>query len=105
MKKEKSVREPIATWWEIEWYRAGIKPVKIVAFTNSFVTVLHPEWRLSGLDGLREQRQSRDDVFPTFEEAKSEIIQRAQRTVDNLECRLHEAKSFLGRVQAIKEPA
>ncbi len=39
--KSKTVREPIATWWKIAPYDVQITPVKVVAFSAEFVTILY----------------------------------------------------------------
>ena len=41
----KVVREQIATWWRVSEYGAVLIPMKVVAFTSSFVTSLE-EWSL-----------------------------------------------------------
>jgi hypothetical protein len=95
----KQIREPIATWWKIGHYRAEIEPVEVVAFTTSFVTFLS-KWGASVL----ERRERRDDIFPSFLEAKEEMVRRAEVDVKEAKDSLQEARSFLGQVESLKEP-
>jgi hypothetical protein len=103
--KNKKVREPIATWWKIHSYKPEIDPIQVVAFTGSFVTYLEKTWRMSGPDVFRESRERRDDIFPTFQEARDAAIQRAERSVEWAEADLHRKRTFLGNIRSLKEVA
>ena len=102
--KKKAVREPIATWWKIDSYKVEILPVKVVAFTASFVTYLEKLYTLRGYDEVRETRESRNDIFPTFQEAKEEAVRRAYAQVVSLQERLHREKTALGQWASLQEP-
>jgi len=102
MMKSQVVREPIATWWRIERYSVKITPVKVVAFTASFVTHLEKVWFD---DRLKETRERRDDIFPSFAEAKAEAIRRASQQVSNAQAELQRCRSALGMWESIKKPA
>ncbi len=103
--KKNAVREPIATWWKINPYRAEITPVKVVAFTAAFVTTLHKEWRFTGPDVLRERRERRNDVYPTFAEAKAAYIQMMSKRIDYAKDELQRHRSMLGQIESMTEPS
>jgi hypothetical protein len=95
--KSKVVREPIATWWKIETYPVEIQPVKVVAFSDRFVTFFSPYWK-------SEQRRCRDDYFPTFAEAKEEYTRRLQLRIVLQREKLEIDEENLASVQALKQP-
>ena len=96
----KVVREQFATWWEICSYQAELTPKKVVAFSPGFVTCL-VNW--CG-EEPRERRQSRDNIFPSFEEARAEAIRRCQKNIDSLDERIMRARGQLRQWQSLKEP-
>lgn len=77
----KPVRDSIATWWRISDYSPEIEPLPVVAFTKSFVTYLRKQWTFSGPDRFEERRGKRDDILPTFAEAKEKLIRIAEAHV------------------------
>ena len=101
MSKSKEVREPIGTWWKIEQYGMKIVPLKAVAFSRIFVTHIEDDSSLGG--GIRERRERRDDIFPTFEEARAEAVARATRKVENTRLELQRLRSELGQWASLKE--
>jgi hypothetical protein len=101
--KKKAVREPIATWWKIDSYKVEILPVKVVAFTAAFVTYLEVPWTEKVGEAM-ETRERRSDIFPTFQEAKEEAVQRASAQVVSLQERLHREKTALGQWASLQEP-
>ena len=103
MAERKPVREPIATWWRINSYKVEMLPVQVTAFTAAFVTFLDKEWRYNGPDVMRERREARHDIFPTFEEAKAEYIRRVTAKVENAKRELQQARSELGQIESLKE--
>jgi hypothetical protein len=103
MMKSKAVREPIGTWWKIERYAVKIKPVRVVAFSAAFVTYINDGSSWGG--GICERRERRDDIFPTFEEARTEAVARATRKVENTRQELQRLRSELGQWASMKEPS
>lgn len=99
----KPVREPIATWWRISYYPLGLDPLRVVAFTTKFVTFVHKPWTFSGKEVCMEVRRCRDDVFPTFAEAKAEAVRRATLAVESAEHQLQQARTKLGQWQSLTE--
>jgi hypothetical protein len=97
-----AVREPIATWWRISRYKPVIEPLKVVAFTASFVTYLEPSW--SG-DKMRERRENRGDIFPSFDIAKNEAIGRAEAMIASAKSELQRRRTFLGNLESLREPS
>ena len=101
--KSKQVREPIGTWWKIERYRESITPLRVVAFTGSFVTYIEKQCGFK--EGqMVERRERRDDIFPTFDEAKDEFCSRQTRAVKSLVEELQKERSRLGVIQSLREP-
>jgi hypothetical protein len=76
----------------------------VVAFTGSFVTLLAKFWVYSGNDQWQERRERRDDIFPTFDEAKSEFIRRCEGGVEAANNSLQRARSLLGMVESLHPP-
>ena len=104
MSKKKAVRESIATWWRIQNYSPKIDPLEVVYFTASFVTYLEKQWCFKGPDVLRERRARRDDIFPSFDEAKAEAIRRATVKVEYAKNELQRCRSALEQWESIKQP-
>lgn len=105
MKQKNQVREPIATWWKIEWKRSDkIMPLRVVAFTERFVTYIDKMWSFSEAEIYRECRESREDIFPTFAEAKAAHESRTEGRIDSLKEELQRERSLLGQIQSLKEP-
>ena len=101
--KKKTVREPIATWWKIALYDVQITPVKVVAFSAEFVTILYNStW--SGPPQWFERRERRVNYFPTFAEAKVEATRRAEREVEAAKRNLQNRRSALRQWESLKEP-
>lgn len=103
MKTKGIAREPIATWWRIGRYKIGISPVSVVAFTGSFVTLLRESRGLSS-GHMVEMRERRDDIFPSFEQAKEEAVRRAESSVSIARDDLQMARSKLRQWQSVKDP-
>jgi len=99
MTKSSVVRESIGTWWKISDYSPKFEPIDAVAFTASFVT-----HRLDWWGKLVERRESRDDIYPTFMEAKLEAIRRSEQRIASAKGRLHLERTFLGQIQSLQEP-
>ncbi len=106
MATKKVVRKPIATWYRIEsMFRAGIEPVQVVAFTDKTVTYLDKQWRFTGPEEFFERKVHRVDLFPSFDEAKTEFLRRAKRDVESAKENLQRKRSALGQVESLKPPA
>lgn len=99
----KPVRKPIAVWWKLDRISPKIEPLQVVAFTGSFVTYLKDAWGLRA-NTLTEHRESRDDIFPTFAEAKAEAVRRAARNIDQTKEKLQRYRSWLGNIESLREP-
>ena len=97
------VRDSIAIWWRINRWEPKITPVQVVAFTPNFVTFLETVTWWGEKSRLKDRRERRDDIFPTFEEAKSEAIQRTQRLIDSLKEELQRKRTILGQIESLKE--
>ena len=83
MKKSNTVREPIATWWDVNPYSVEILPIQVVHFTASFVTYIQEDKHWStGVVTKRERRESRELKFPTFREAKEYLRNYLARELD-----------------------
>jgi hypothetical protein len=102
--KSNVVREPIATLWKIYEYKVGISPLRVVAFTPAFVTYIHEEWAFSGPGRIVERRERRDNIFPSFAEAKAEAVKRAKEQVESAEAQLRQNRSALGQWESLREP-
>ena len=79
----------------------AIKPLKVVAFTASFVTFIHDGSSWGG--GICERRERRDDIFPSFDEAKAEAVKRASAEVEGCKEELQRLRSALGQWESLKE--
>ena len=101
--KSKSVREPSGTWWKVQRYHSELTPLEVVYFTASFVTYLEKHWSMKE-DVFQERRESRDDIFPSFLEAKTEAIRRAENKVESAKQDLRRYRSELGQWKSLKEP-
>ena len=85
MKKSNTVREPIATWWDVNPY-SEILPIQVVYLTPRFVTYIVEDKHWStGAVVKRERRESRELKFPTFREAKEYLRSFLARKLDTAE--------------------
>ena len=101
--KQNQVREPIATWYKIGQYDApSIDPVQVVAFTKSYVTFLYDPWGAKENEVVK-RRERRDDIFPSFAEAKAEFLSRCEKRVTAAKDELQRARTKLGQVQSLEE--
>jgi hypothetical protein len=104
----KQVRDPIATWWRISTYGPPeITPVPVVHVATSFVITLEKRqsWVSHPVIAVGyEYLQRRDNIFPSFAEAKAEAIKKAQSVADSAKSILERAESQLIKWQAVKEP-
>lgn len=77
-----------------------IEEIEVIKETKFFVTV-----RVNWNGKTHERNQAKDGkIFPTFEEAKKEMVETAQIEVENARARLEQAKGKLGNVKGIKNP-
>jgi|SRR5580692_9191738 hypothetical protein len=98
-------RPVIATWWKIKDWPLGLEAVQVVAFTNKTVTFMEKQWTLTAPDKFAERRQLRDDIFPTFAEAKSVAVSRSESRVAAAKDELHRRQTALGQWKSIQEGA
>ena len=97
----KKVRGPIEVWFKVEPWQLKIVPLQVVSYSAAFVTYLY-KWSPSAPH--TERRESRADIFPTFAEAKAEIVKRVSHQIDNLKSELQRKRSELGQWESMQEP-
>jgi hypothetical protein len=96
----------IRIMWEVQRYTYNgkwIEPLRVVAETASFVTVRHID-RHSGKPYERRKRKD-GDVYPTFAEAKAELVRRKELEMRQHQEEVHELNSLLGSLRKLEEPA
>ncbi|WP_343577990.1 hypothetical protein [Pseudomonas sp.] len=84
--------------------RAEIKPVIVVKKTEKKVTVLD-NWGGRTRESLQAKVSAFNSYFPTFEEAKEELIKRAQSNVEDARFALQRANDVLGNAKGLKPPS
>jgi hypothetical protein len=84
-------------------YKAEIVAAEIVAETAKFVTTREPHhWK----DGaFVESKRAKAGYFDTWEACKADMIARGRREVEGCKNALHHARTNLGMVEAMKQPA
>ena len=84
------------TWFNVRKYGNKIEPVSVERSTASSV------W----IGGRRNARDSEwDSYFPSWTEAHSYLLQRAEVNLDRVRRSLQVAQSELGHVKGMKPPA
>jgi len=88
------------TWYKISSYSVRIQRVEVVKATEYFVTYKRS---LYG-GGWRETREKRDgQFFKTFAEAKTELIDRYEKSVQAAKDSLQIRRSYLGQAKSLTE--
>ncbi|HVI55442.1 MAG TPA: hypothetical protein VM621_10360 [Luteibacter sp.] len=88
----------------VVWFSASygrINTVVVLSETEKTVTVLH-----AGEKKARRQakRSEFSNYFPTFEEAKSFLIEVAERNVASIRLQLERANGALGNAKGLRDP-
>jgi hypothetical protein len=83
--------------YKIVGWRDEIEAVEVIRETDKFVVIVR-SW------GKGERRESKDDYFDTFEEAKAELIRRTTTEIESRRKALSYGEDKLKRIMEITAP-
>jgi len=79
-------------WWMLRW--GNISSVKVDHFTEKSV------W----IDGKRRSRDGWESYYPTWDRAHAQLLEEAERELENAKGRLDRAQIALSKIKAMKRP-
>ena len=90
------------TWYGIERWSDGIKPVSVVKETEKTISIVG---KYGGNRAVRTDKVGNSErYFRTWEEAHAYLLSRCQSHVENARRQLEKANSTLGNVKGMKKP-
>lgn len=99
------------TWFKTNRWDLEIQPVEVVKVSEKSVTVREEKWHIGSANHPKEyvdRRRSKwsdyDKFFPSWEEAHTHLLRRAEHRLESARRELAAAQGHYGNVKGMKPP-